>query len=79
MRIFEASQYSDRLETQREHVMKVGKREVFFGDSWFTSRRLCVALHIKLGHEYFGALKTNHSGTPKAEAEEITKDWPLGS
>ena len=59
--------------------MQVGKREVFFGNSWFTSRRLCVALSTKLGHEYFGALKTNHSGTPKAQVEEIMIDWPSGS
>ena len=79
MRIIEASQYSGRLEEQRKDAMQVGKREVFFGDSWFTSRRLCVALRTKLGHEYFGALKTNHSGTPKADVEEIMKDWPSGS
>lgn len=79
MRIIEASQYSGRLEQQREHAMRIGKREVFYGDSWFTSRRLCIALRTKLGHEYFGALKTNHSGTPKAEVEEIMKDWPSGS
>ena len=79
MRIIEASQYSGRLEEQRKDAMQVGKREVFFGDSWFTSRRLCVALMTKLGHEYFGALKTNHSGTPKAEVEEIMKKWPSRS
>lgn len=79
MRIIEASEYSGRLEEQRKDAMQIGKREVFFGDSWFTSRRLCVALKRKFGHEYFGALKTNHSGTPKAEVEEIMKDWPSGS
>ena len=27
----------------------------------------------------FGAIKTSHSGTPKADVEEIMKDWPSGS
>ena len=79
MRMIEASQYSGRLEKQRIDAKEAGKREMFFGDSWFTSRRLCEGLKDKLGHEYFGALKTAHSGTPKAEIDEIMKDWPAGS
>ena len=31
------------------------------------------------GHEYFGALKTNHSGTPKVQVEEIMEGWPSGT
>ena len=79
MRMIEASQYSGRLEKQRIDAKEAGKREVFFGDSWFTLRRLCEGLKDKLGHEYFGALKTAHSGTPKAKIDKITKDWPAGS
>ena len=79
MRIIEASQYSGRLEKQRIDAKEAGKRELFFGDSWFTSRRLCEGLKDKLGNEYFGPLKTVHSGTPKAEIDEIMKDWPVGS
>jgi len=78
MRLIEASQYSGKLEEQRQKAMEVGKREVFMGDSWFTSRHLCVALKEKFGNEWFGALKTNQSGTPKAKVEEIMKDWPGG-
>lgn len=44
MRIIEASQYSGRLEKQRIDAKEAGKRELFFGDSWFTSRRLCEGL-----------------------------------
>ena len=57
MRLIEASQYSGRREKQRQKSMEMGKRELFFGNSWFTSRRLCSALSKKFGHEYFGALK----------------------
>jgi hypothetical protein len=39
----------------------------FYGDSWFTSWHLCTAAKERFGHEYFGALKTNHSGTSKEE------------
>ena len=80
MRIIEATQYSGHeREEQRRNAKLSGKRELVFGDSWFTSRRLCVATKKKFGHEYFGALKTSHSGTPKAEVEDIMKDWPAGS
>ena len=79
LRIIEESQYSGQLERQRRESKKSGKRELYYGDSWFTSRRLLDALKRRLGHEFFGAMKTNHSGTPKAEVEEIMKDWPSGS
>ena len=77
MRIIEATNYSGQLEKQRREAKESGKRELFLGDSWFTSRRLCDAVKRRLGHEYFGAMKTNHSGTPKAEVEEIMKDLKL--
>ena len=74
-----ATQYSGYMEKDRQEAKEKSKREVFFGDSWFTSRRLCVAAKEELGHEYFGAMKTNHSGTPKEDVEKIMKDWPSGS
>ena len=74
MRIIESSQYSGQLEEVRQKAKKDGKRELFLGNSWFTSRRLCLALKGKIGHEYFGALKTNHSGTPKAQVDKVMCD-----
>ena len=79
MRLMKATQYSGHMEKERQEAKEKSKREVFFGDSWFTSRRLCVAAKEELGHEYFGAMKTNHSGTPKEDVEKIMKDWPSGS
>lgn len=79
MRLIEATQYSGSKGQEREEARRKGKREQFLGDSWFTSKRLCDFLMQELGHEYFGALKTNHSGTPKEEMERIMKDWPSGS
>ena len=79
LRLIEATQYSGHMEKQRREAKEAGKREVYNGDSWFTSRRLCDSNKQKFGHEYFGAMKTNHSGTPKEKVEEIMKDWPSGS
>lgn len=78
MRLIEASEYSGTLSSERQRAKEIRKREIIIGDSFFTSRRLCVALQEKFGHEYFGALKTNHSGTPKIQVGEIMKDWPGG-
>ena len=70
MRLIEASDYCGSCEEQRQDAKMIGKREVFLGDSWFTSRRLLGAVK-KQGHEYFGCVKTNHSGTAKVQVEEI--------
>jgi hypothetical protein len=79
LRHIEATQYSGSDQPQRQKARYKKKREIYYGDSWFTSRRLCTAARERFGHEYFGALKTNHSGTPKEEINTIMKDWPLGS
>lgn len=79
-RMAEATAYCGNVENKERRTAKENKkRETFFGDSWFTSRRLGVFMREELGHEYFGALKTNHSGTPKEEITKIMKDWPSGS
>lgn len=79
LRLIEASQYCGSNEPERQKAREIKKREDWNGDSWFTSRRLCEGLKDLFGHEWFGALKTNHSGTPKEEIEKIMKDWPSGS
>lgn len=56
-----------------------GKRELYFGDSWFTSLKAANGVKEEFGHEYFGALKTNHSGTPKVEIEKLMEKWNPGS
>lgn len=80
MRLIEKAQYcGSESQDDRRKAKEIGKRYLIFGDSWFTGRRLCTALMATLGHEYFGAMKTNHSGVPKEEIEKIMQDWPSGS
>ena len=79
LRLIEESQYSGQMEGQRQRSKEIKKRELFLGDSWFTSRRLVLGVKEKFNHEYFGAMKTNHSGTPKAEVDEIMKEAPAGA
>ena len=77
-RLVEGSQYSGTGEEERIKSKRNGKREIIKADSWFTGRKSCKKTQ-ELGHEYFGALKTNHSGCPKEEIEAVMKDWPSGS
>ena len=79
MRLIEGTEYSGIAAKERQEAKQKKKRELYHGDSWFTSRKLLSAIKEKFGHEYFGALKTNHSGTPKEMIEETMKDWPSGS
>ena len=67
--LIEATQYSGSNKPQRQKERNEKKRELFYGDSWFTSWHLCTAAKERFGHEYFGALKTNHSGTSKEEMD----------
>lgn len=68
MRLTEQAQYCG-YKGNVEHLVEAkaaGKRETYFGKTEF-------------GHEYFGALKTNHGGTPKVEIEKIMEKWNPGS
>ena len=64
---------SDRTEAKEK-----GRPDMFAGDSWFAGGKACMAA-AKLGCEFFGPVKTNTSGYPKVEIENIMKDWPSGS
>ena len=81
MRLTELAQYCGYKGNVEYLVaaMAAGKREVYFGDSWFTGPRSATGLKVEFGHEYFGALKTNHGGTPKVEIERIMEKWNPGS
>lgn len=80
LRLAEASQYSSATKMrERKEAKENGKRETFLHDSWFTSVKSVKGVKRELGHESFGVLKTNYSGTPKEELEKIMKDWPSGS
>lgn len=63
----------------RKMAKDVGKRESWLGDSWFTGIKAVKGTRDKFAGEYFGALKTNHSGTPKQEIEKIMEKWNPGS
>ena len=81
MRLTDQSQYcgyQGGME-DRMRATDVRKRELFFGDSWFTSIKAVQGTKEEFGHEYFGALKTNHSGTPKEEIETLMDKWNPGS
>lgn len=78
-RLIEATKHcgSSVLE-ERRRAKEEEKRESVEADSWFSSKKLAEWCQEN-GIEYFGALKTNHGGTPKEELEKIMKPWPAGS
>lgn len=80
-RLTDGSQYSGAKGgmDDRNTAKRDGKRELYFGDSWFTGIKAVKGAKELFGHEYFGALKTNHSGTPKAEIEKLMEKWNPGS
>lgn len=80
LRLTESTQYSGH-ETmdERKTAKDEGKREIYFGDSWFTSVKAAKGTKNEYGHEYFGALKTNKGGTPKDEIEKLMDKWNAGS
>ena len=79
LRLVEQSQYCGQNAEERRKAKEDGKREVWYFDSWFGSIKSVMGITEQLGHESFGVVKTNHSGTPKEEIEKIMKDWPSGS
>ena len=81
MRLVDQSQYCGYKGgmADRKTAKDNGKRETYYGDSWFTSIKAILGILAEFGHEYFGALKTNHSGTPKEEIEKIMDKWNPGS
>ena len=80
MRLSKCTEYSGHeAMDERKTAKDESKRELYYGDSWFTSVKLLIALMNEYGHEYFGALKTNKAGAPKDEIEELMKEWNAGS
>lgn len=81
MRLVDQSQYCGWMGEMEDRVKarETEKREIYFGDSWFTSIKAILGIWEEFGHEYFGALKTNHSGTPKEEIEKLMDKWNPGS
>jgi len=79
LRLVKGSEYcgSNKNEARKQGKIE-NKRELWNGDSWFTSITLIQAMKRE-GHEYFGALKNNHRGCPKNFVEETMKNWPSGS
>lgn len=62
----------------RKHNKEENKKELFGGDSWFSSVPVVMGL-AERGHEYIGAIKTNHALYPKEEIELLMKNWPSGA
>ena len=77
-RLAEQTQYfgntSERLDAKMNE-----KPLIYYGDSWFGSLKITLWLLETYGHESIFVIKTNHGGLPKAQMEEIMKDFPSGS
>ncbi|KAL7548885.1 hypothetical protein ACHAWF_013195 [Thalassiosira exigua] len=63
---------------ERRNAVADEKPDKFMEDSWFAS---CKATREaqKLGHEFFGPIKTATAGFPKDEIKKLMEDWPSGS
>lgn len=54
-------------------------KNIFLGDSWFSSVPLCVQMQQKLNSHYIGVVKTNHANYPKQFLLKTMSEWPAGS
>jgi hypothetical protein len=88
LRLIEGCQFAGfERQAERARAKLEKKAEVFIADSWFGSVRAAEAiktLHVDLdgnpaGHEFIGAIKTNHRNFPKQHLEDTMKEWPSGS
>ena len=77
-RLIEGCSYSG--DSNDRHQAKDQKKSLLvYGDSWFGSKTCSHWLKKNLGHESVLAVKQNHSGLPKAELENLMKDYPSGA
>jgi hypothetical protein len=88
LRLIEGCQFAGfERQAERARAKLEKKAEVFIADSWFGSVRAAEAiktLHADLdgnpaGHEFIGAIKTNHRNFLKQHLEDTMKEWPSGS
>ena len=66
-----------RLEERRE-AADTGKSDLYYRDSWFAGVTAAVEAN-KLGHDFFGPVKTNTAGFPKQEIQTWMENWPSGA
>jgi len=86
-RLVEESQYCGAKLRARKDAKQTNKTLKFYHDAWFTSVRQMTYIKSMTkdsegnpnGHEFVGALKSNHSCFPKVELENKMKDYPSGS
>lgn len=66
-----------KRERSEEEDNNQPKKEIWLGDSWFSSVPAAIAVS-EYGH-YIGVVKTNHARYPRKWIEETMKEWPAGS
>ena len=54
-------------------------RNLFYGDSWFSSKKTAVGVKEMLRSEYLGVVKTSHNHFPKTYLETKMRGWPSGT
>ena len=64
--------------SDQARAKRCGRRERFWGDSWFISLRAAEGAE-KEEHDLFGVVKTGSAGCPVQEVEEMMEQWPSGS
>ena len=77
-RIVIASQWNGLMSPERRLAREDGKRDSYLGDSWFASVKAAIEVQEE-GAEFFGPVKTAHSGFPLKELSAAMEDAPSGS
>ena len=75
LRLMELAQYSGQ---SNEDTSDKGKKECYYGDSWFSSVRTALQF-AERGHAYVGAVKTATKFFPNLELEAEMEHFPSGS
>jgi hypothetical protein len=71
--------YTKRQEDETVATGEERTKDLWLGDSWFTSVESVTAVASILGGRFTGVVKTSHARYPKKFIEETMLDWPAGS
>jgi len=69
----------ENLNHSNSEQVDEGRRELYFGDSWFASITCTVELWQHFNVRFLGVVKMNHARFPKEFIESTMKNWPAGS
>jgi len=65
----------ENLNHSNSEQVDEGRRELYFGDSWFASITCTVELWQHFNVHFLGVVKTNHARFPKEFIESTMKNW----